>query len=161
MERAAAFAIAACLLSGCFFMGKAGINKVEPYWSGTTIDGKTITSDSLRGKAVYLNFFGNFCVPCNEEAPSLNRLQMAYGKRGLQIIGIDIGEPISQVRSFARRNHTNYPIVADLDGSLGRMFMVHSYPQHVFIRRDGVVHLYDDGRLEYTAMEERIAPLLY
>jgi thiol-disulfide isomerase/thioredoxin len=46
------------------------------------LSGKTVTLESLRGKAVLLNFWSTLCSPCTAEMPSLNRLYIALKAGG-------------------------------------------------------------------------------
>ena len=76
-----------------------------------TLDGRTITSEDLRGKVTLVNFWATWCGPCRAEIPDLIRLQERYPDR-LQIIGVSEDEgPVQVVESFAAQFGINYPIV--------------------------------------------------
>src|SRR5262245_48552211 len=53
-----------------------------------TLQGKSIHLSDYRGKAVLLNFWATWCVPCNEEMPWLIAFQKQYGPKGLVVLGI-------------------------------------------------------------------------
>src|SRR6476660_4637142 len=75
------------------------------------LDGREISSASLRGKVVLLNFWATWCPPCRAEIPDLVALQEKYRDQ-LQIIGIseDEGGP-EVVRRFVAEHRMNYPVV--------------------------------------------------
>src|SRR5437867_2892698 len=50
---------------------------VAPDFTLKTFEGETIALSQLRGKAVIVNFWASWCIPCREEAP---RLQRAWQK---------------------------------------------------------------------------------
>ena len=82
-----------------------------PAFSMTDIDGKTITSESLKGKVVLINFWATWCGPCVVEIPDLVRLQAKYPEQ-LVIVGVsedENGEAL--VRKFAADKQINYPLV--------------------------------------------------
>ena len=83
-----------------------------------TLDGRTITSEDLRGKVTLVNFWATWCGPCRAEIPDLIRLQERYPDQ-LQVIGVSEDEgPVQVVESFAAQFGINYPIVMttpDLD----------------------------------------------
>jgi len=75
------------------------------------IDGQSLSSTSLRGKVVLVNFWATWCPPCRAEIPDLVALQARYRDQ-LQIIGVSQDEgSIEVVQRFAEQQHMNYPIV--------------------------------------------------
>ena len=56
-----------------------------------TIDGKTISSSTWRGKVTIVNFWATWCPPCRAEIPDLIALQEKYRDQ-VQIIGISEDE---------------------------------------------------------------------
>jgi len=74
------------------------------------LEGRTISSDSLRGKVTIVNFWATWCPPCRAEIPDLIALQTKY-KDQLQIIGISQDEiKPEDVKRFADEQHMNYPV---------------------------------------------------
>jgi thiol-disulfide isomerase/thioredoxin len=82
-----------------------------PTFSMRDLDGRTISSDSLRGKVTIINFWATWCPPCRAEIPDLIALQEKY--RGqVQVIGVSQDEVgPDAVRQFATEQRMNYPIV--------------------------------------------------
>jgi len=77
----------------------------------TDVDGRTISTASLKGKVVIVNFWATWCPPCRAEIPDLIALQDKY-KDQLQIIGIsDDDDPPAVVKKWAAEHKMNYPIV--------------------------------------------------
>lgn len=81
----------------------------------TTIENKTLTLDSLRGRWVLINFWASWCAPCMDELPHLVAAQSNYGALGLQIVGPALDEP-EAVKPMLTRFHINYPVTADMAG---------------------------------------------
>lgn len=77
----------------------------------TTIDGRTITPDDLRGKVTLVNFWATWCPPCRAEIPDLVALQEKYPGE-LQIIGVSEDEgALDAVKAFIAEHGINYPVV--------------------------------------------------
>jgi len=81
----------------------------------TDLDGHSISTASLKGKVVIVNFWATWCPPCRAEIPDLIKLQAKY-KDQLQIIGIsDDDDPPATVKKWANEHGMNYPIVMSND----------------------------------------------
>jgi len=82
-----------------------------PQFVARDLEGHELSSASLRGKVVIINFWATWCGPCRAEIPDLVALQDKYRDR-LQVIGISQDEsPPEVVRRFATKFHINYPVV--------------------------------------------------
>jgi thiol-disulfide isomerase/thioredoxin len=70
------------------------------------LEGRPATLTSYRGKAVLLNFWATWCLPCRAEMPALRRIQARYAARGLSVVAASADEAagLEEVRRFARRH---------------------------------------------------------
>ena len=80
--------------------------------SWTDFDGKKATLGELKGKAVILDFWATYCLPCIEEIPHLKQLQEQYGKDNLAVIGLHVGgeEDKPKVPEFVERLSITYTL---------------------------------------------------
>ncbi|MDB5643356.1 MAG: tlpA [Hyphomicrobiales bacterium] len=53
-------------------------------------EGAAKSLSDFRGKAVLLNLWATWCVPCREEMPSLDRLQAAAGGQNFEVVAVNI-----------------------------------------------------------------------
>ncbi|MGC8485853.1 MAG: TlpA family protein disulfide reductase [Candidatus Baltobacteraceae bacterium] len=158
---AAAFA----LLAGCAHSATstapahASVGAMEPSWNERTDTGSMLSSSSLLGKPVYVNFFASWCPPCNDEASDIEALSKRYASRGLQVVGVDVMENADKAALFGREHHLTYPLVVD-DGTLRNAYQLDGLPVHVFIGADGVVHAIRIGELTKAEMMRNIRAIL-
>ena len=97
----------------------------------------TISLASLRGKAVVVNFWASWCVPCKEEAPVLEAAWQQHRKSGLVVLGVDFNDLRPDALGFVRKHGMTYPIVYDRDGALVAKFGATGVPETFFIDRKG------------------------
>jgi cytochrome c biogenesis protein CcmG/thiol:disulfide interchange protein DsbE len=152
-------AAALIALSGCAAStqaaGPPSKGKPAPQWTEPTSTGGQLSSASLRGKPVYLNFFASWCPPCNEEAPSVNALQKKYAPKGLVVVGVDVQENAAKAEGFRKQHNLSYATVVD-SGTLRDAYSVNGLPVHVFIDRDGVVQNITIGEMSPSQIENQI-----
>jgi cytochrome c biogenesis protein CcmG, thiol:disulfide interchange protein DsbE len=92
---------------------------------------------SLRGKAVVVNFWASWCVPCRDEAPVLQETYERYRDRGLVVLGVDVNDFRQDARKFLRRFGVTYPVVYDGKGSTVGRWGVRAFPETFFVDRSG------------------------
>ena len=76
--------------------------------------GVKYTSRDWRDKALVINFWATWCLPCVHEIPLLNQLQEKYREAGLRIIGVAVSEP-DEVQAFLAEHRMVYPTMVPLE----------------------------------------------
>jgi cytochrome c biogenesis protein CcmG/thiol:disulfide interchange protein DsbE len=132
-----------------------------PPFTLTTVNGKPFSLASLKGRAVYLNFYATWCPPCNAEAPSIGKLSAKYRARGLTVLGIDELEDPQKAKSFLTQYHLPYDAVVDGDGKVGQVYGGGvGLPVHVFIDRRGAIKLVRLGEMSPAEIDAAIRSIL-
>ncbi len=110
---------------------------------------------SLRGKAVVVNFWASWCLPCKEEAPLLEGAWRSWRARGVVVVGVDAGAEDfpSQARAFIRLHRVTYPNVRDKGTTLLRAYGVTGYPETFFVDRRGRVVDHVSGGLSKAELD--------
>jgi cytochrome c biogenesis protein CcmG, thiol:disulfide interchange protein DsbE len=115
----------------------------EPSAPGFTLprldrDG-TLTLASLRGKAVVLNFWASWCIPCKDEAPYLEQVWRSNRGDGLVVLGLDAKDFRGDARNFARRYDITFPLLYDGPGHVLPSYGVTGFPETYVLDREGRV----------------------
>jgi len=123
--------------------------------------GVTHSLSDWKGKLILLNFWATWCPPCRYEIPDFIEYQNQFGKDGLQIIGIGIGED-KPIKNFARTFEMNYPVLmtetSDLMQDWGNKDQV--LPYSVLIRRDGRIQYIHRGQLTKLSFKYEVQPYI-
>ena len=98
-----------------------------------------LTLSSLAGKAVVLNVWASWCIPCKEEAPFLEQVWRQNRKRGLVVLGLDAKDFRTDARRFMKRFGLTFPIVYDGPGDTLGGFGVTGFPETFVLDRQGKV----------------------
>ncbi|MGH3065106.1 MAG: TlpA family protein disulfide reductase [Gaiellaceae bacterium] len=98
-----------------------------------------LTLSSLRGKAVVLNVWASWCIPCKEEAPFLEQVWQQNESRGVVVVGLDAKDFRADARRFMRRFELTFPVVYDGPGDTLGGYGVTGFPETFVIDREGRV----------------------
>jgi cytochrome c biogenesis protein CcmG, thiol:disulfide interchange protein DsbE len=132
-----------------------------PAFSLPRLTGKgKISLDSYRGKAVVVNFWASWCVPCKTEAPLLESAWRKYRDRGLVVLGVNSQDLSSDARRFARQVGWTYPLVRDGAGDTLGPYAVAAFPETFFVDRKGKVVARIDGEVTEDGLTTNIEKAL-
>ena len=114
----------------------------------------------LKGKVVLVNFWASWCAPCLAEIPEFIKVREAYHAKGFEILGISTDDTPQQLRDFAAKYKTNYPLVqvtAEAEDAYGPVF---GLPTSILVARDGSICKRHFGPLSKEQLEKELKALL-
>lgn len=126
-----------------------------PDFTLKTPDGKTVRLKDFKGKAVVLNFWATWCVPCKHEIPWLVAFQKQYGPQGLVILGLAMDQSPPAVRKFLRNVRVNYPILM-ANQALADQYFVKGLPTSIYIDANGRITDQVPGASSRSVIENEI-----
>jgi len=132
------------------------------------------TAQELKGKVVVLFFWAHWCPDCKIEGPILAKLLEKYQSQGLAIVaptqrfgyvaGGKQAPPDEELRYIVEVRDKYYPFLATQPVPVSvanhERYGVSSTPTVVILDRQGVVRLYNPGRLTEEELEAKLRPLL-
>lgn len=135
-----------------------------PQMKLTTIDGKTVNTQDLRGKVIVYNLWFVGCPPCMEEIPKLNQIVDEYQGKDVVFIGISSSSQ-KDIEGFTKKFPFKYQLIpnsaalmlgnfgeAAADGSLKIGF-----PMHIVINRQGLTEVKMQGIKGVEAVRQSLA----
>jgi peroxiredoxin len=120
----------------------------------TTLEGKTIALDALRGKVVLVNFWATSCPGCIKEMPGMVETYNQYKDRGFEIVAVAMSyDPPNYVANFVETRQLPFPVALDVDGAHARAFgNVQLTPTSFIIGKDGQILEQKLGELDFARL---------
>lgn len=126
-------------------------------WQGSTpplqaldTQGKSWRLDTLRGRAVLVNFWASWCEPCRAEMPTLQQIADLYGPDRLLVLALNFKEHPNRAIQFASATGLSLPVLLDPQGQTARAWGVKVFPTTVLIDRQGRARQRVQGEVDWT-----------
>jgi len=119
-----------------------GVGKLAPAFSLLDNTGKKVSLADLRGKVVYLDFWGVWCAPCMKEMTEFSPdLKKKFAGRDVVFVYISVGDAEAKWQQTlaekqflsANSRHLREP----REGQVTSDYQISSYPSYYLIGRDG------------------------
>lgn len=133
-----------------------GLDQQLPLLDG---DGMRSLAQLGEGRWLVVNFFASWCEPCEAEAPLLNELQRRLAGRGT-IVGVSWNDGSDDAREFLRKHGARFPVVRDIDESLGRAYGLTALPETFVVTPDGHVVALKRSQLTPEWVAREVDPLI-
>jgi peroxiredoxin len=120
--------------------------KTPVQFSLRSIDGQTITSDSLRGEVVVLAFGASWLPLSKTQLQGVRKLADQYSDRGVVVywVSTESEDPKSknfasddQLRAFAQKYGLKVTVLRDPDGAISKKFGIDQLPSIVIMDKQG------------------------
>jgi peroxiredoxin len=136
----------------------------KPWSGGATppleladLDGKRHRLGDYRGKAVLVNFWATWCVPCRDEMPSIERLRASLEGRPFAVLAVNLGEPPSRIQAFLEKVPVRFTVLLDSDTKTAKAWQAKLLPATYIIGPDGAIRYRHLGELDWSKPEVRAA----
>ena len=116
-------------------------NRPAPEIVGTTLDGKPFNLDDYKGKWVVVNFFAQWCVPCQQEHPDLVSFWQRHeaAKDDVQLVSVVFNDDLNKVKDYFAREGGDWPVVTGDSGRMALDYSVVRVPDTYIIDPIGIV----------------------
>jgi len=132
--------------------------RAAPDLALATLQGGSVSLESLKGEWVVVDFWATWCKPCVTTMPELD----AWSKTGdVRVVGIAIDEGKDhekKVKKFLEKNPVTYPIALDVaDKPVWQSYKVKILPTVLLIDPSGQIVARQVGKVDLAALRTMVA----
>jgi thiol-disulfide isomerase/thioredoxin len=133
--------------------------RVAPPFVVTTLDGRRVSMDDLKGKVVLLDFWATWCGPCREALPHMQKIAKKFEGEPLVVLSVSLDQDEQKWKEFIAKNGMTWPQYFDggFTGPVSRMFAVDAIPHTFTIDADGVLQ---DEHIGDSSVEGKLKKLI-
>lgn len=157
-------ALGAVLVVAIAAVGYASYSAREPApkVTFTGLNGEKITSDSLRGKVVMVNFWATSCTTCVHEMPEMVQTYNKYKDQGLEFVAVAMSyDAPNYVLNYAQTRNLPFKVALDTTGDVAKSFgEVKLTPTTYVIDKQGNIIKRYVGEPEFAALHQLLEKAL-
>lgn len=113
--------------------------------------GNNFTSENLKGKVVFINFWATWCPPCRAEMPSLEAMYQQFkDDNNYAFIFINEDEEIAKAKDYLAANALTIPLMQSTSTFPSSLYRG-TLPTTLIIDKNGVVVMNHTGVGNYSA----------
>lgn len=132
-----------------------------PDFRAPGLSGGTVAWGDYAGRPAVLAVWASWCPHCQVELPILDRAMREFPQVGFVTVVTAIGaQPGPTPEEYMRQQGLDFPVaVDDAQGTLGAALGIRAFPTTYFVRSDGTVAMYVEGRVDEATLRGIVAAL--
>jgi cytochrome c biogenesis protein CcmG/thiol:disulfide interchange protein DsbE len=118
------------------------LGRDAPAFNLKTLSGDRVTRNGLAGKAVIVNFWNTWCIPCRQELPALKAFYADHANDpDFAMVGIvrDAQKSTSGIADYVRKQGMDWTIALDPESRAALDFATRGQPETFAITPDGQI----------------------
>ena len=154
--------LAAAAAAGWLAFGRSATHEPAPQVSYTLLDGQKLSTDTLKGQVVLVNFWATSCTTCVAEMPEIMATYEKYKARGYQTVAVAMAyDPPAYVANFAQTRKLPFGVAIDNTGAIAKGFGdIKLTPTTFLINKRGEIVKRYVGAPDFQALHSLVEKLL-
>lgn len=137
---------------------RATVGTPIPAFTVVGLDGTPITPSTLAGRAVIVNFWNSWCVPCEQELPALRQFFDRHrDDPDLVFLGIVRDDSERAIREYVAAEEIEWTVAMDPDSDAQLGFGTRGQPETFAITPDGTIVGSQIGPATVKGLEQMLA----
>ena len=134
------------------------LGKRAPSFDLATVSGGKVTARGLEGKAVIVNFWNSWCIPCKQEESALKTFWSRHkDDSNVAMVGIVRDDTPGDARRYARNHGMNWTIALDPGSQAALDFATRGQPETYAVSPDGLITGSQYGPVSVGNLETMLA----
>lgn len=127
-----------------------------------SLDGEKITSQSLRGKVVMVNFWATSCSTCIHEMPKMVETYNKFKEQGLELVAVAMKyDAPNYVIDYTQTRKLPFKVAYDVTGNLAKSFGgVGGTPTTFVIDKNGMIIRRYEGEPTFSELQQLLSNAL-
>jgi thiol-disulfide isomerase/thioredoxin len=91
--------------------------------------------------------------------PGLEQLKQQYGKDGLVVLGVNVGEESKKAKDHYTAKKVTWQVLVDAEERVAGVYNIESFPTYVFVDKEGKINRTLIGGQEKSDFEREISKI--
>ena len=154
--------LAAAAAAGWLAFGRSATHEPAPQVNYTLLDGQQLSTATLKGQVVLVNFWATSCTTCVAEMPEIMATFEKYKGKGYQTVAVAMSyDPPAYVSNFAQTRKLPFGVAIDNTGAIAKGFGdVKLTPTSFLINKRGEIVKRYVGAPDFQALHSLVEKLL-
>ena len=115
---------------------------IAPSWNYADINGKMVSSESLRGKVIYIDVWATWCGPCEVEIPHLKKMENELHTEDIAFVSISVDTNKKAWEAMVREKKLGgYQLFAKeaWESDIVKDYAISGIPRFIIIDKEGKI----------------------
>lgn len=114
--------------------------RMPPFTLTEYPDNKTLSTQDLIGKPIFINFWTSWCTYCQLESPDLVKAYKKYGNKVVFLsVNVTAQDKMQDVIQFFKNYGMTWPVQLDETGQVAQEYKIVGFPTSFFVNRQGLI----------------------
>jgi cytochrome c biogenesis protein CcmG/thiol:disulfide interchange protein DsbE len=131
--------------------------------AATLLDGTAFSTERLKGRVVFVNFWATWCAPCRAEMPEIETWYRARRERGVEVLALSVDELAEEAKVREAARPFSFPVAMMKTARMSGFGRIWRMPVSAVFDREGRLVKQDwfiQPKLDAAALDAVVLPLL-
>jgi cytochrome c biogenesis protein CcmG, thiol:disulfide interchange protein DsbE len=131
--------------------------------SASLLDGTPFSTERLKGRVVFVNFWATWCAPCRAEMPEIEAWYRARRERGVEVLALSTDEMADEAKVREAARPFSFPVAMMKTARMTGFGRIWRMPVSAVFDREGRLVKQDwfiQPKLDAAALDAVVLPLL-